>query len=39
MRAERLIDAAREAMRDADYTRAIRGSYYASLLLGIEILN
>ena len=37
VRAERLIDAARQAMRDGDYARAIRGSYYASLLLGIEI--
>lgn len=39
VRVERLIDAAREAMRDADYARAIRGSYYAGLLLGIEISN
>lgn len=36
-RAERLIDVAREAIHEGDYARAIRGSYYACLLLGVEL--
>ena len=36
-RAERLIEVAREAIHDGDYARAIRGSYYACLLLGVEL--
>ena len=36
-RAGRLIDMARGAIHKGDYTRAIRGSYYACLLLGVEL--
>jgi hypothetical protein len=36
-RAERLIDVARGAMQDGDYARAISGSYYACVLLGVEL--
>ena len=36
-RAMRLIDVALEAIHDGDYARAIRGSYYACLLLGVEL--
>jgi len=36
-RVERLIDVAREAIHEGDYARAIRGSYYACLLLGVEL--
>ncbi len=36
-RAARLIDVAREAIREGDYTRAIRGSFYACVLLGVEL--
>ena len=36
-RVERLIDVARGAIHEGDYARAIRGSYYACLLLGVEL--
>ena len=36
-RIERLIDVAREATHAGDYARAIRGSYYACLLLGVAL--
>ncbi len=36
-RAARLIDVAREAIREGDYARAIRGSFYACVLLGVEL--
>lgn len=36
-RVARLIDVAREATREGDYARAIRGSFYACVLLGVEL--
>ncbi len=36
-RVERLIDVARSAAYEGDYARAIRGSYYACLMLGVEL--
>ncbi len=36
-RVEQLMDLARKAILHGDYGRAIRGAYYACLLLGVEI--
>ena len=36
-RVGRLTDVAREAIQEGDYARAIRASYYACLLMGIEL--
>jgi hypothetical protein len=36
-RVGRLTDVAREALQGGDYARAIRASYYACLLMGIEL--
>jgi hypothetical protein len=37
VRVERLIDVARNATHEGDYAQAIRGSYYACLLLGVAL--